>query len=92
MHSAVGILTARGSMTSHAAVVARGWGKCCVSGCTSIKVNDDEKAEELAAAMVTIKAQPAQTDNDDANLNSQASNNCYVLKFGGDYREIYQAP
>ncbi|CAL5198806.1 unnamed protein product [Lathyrus oleraceus] len=43
MHSAVGILTARGGMTSHAAVVARGWGKCCVSGCTSIKVNDEEK-------------------------------------------------
>jgi pyruvate,orthophosphate dikinase len=43
MHSAVGILTARGGMTSHAAVVARGWGKCCVSGCSDIQVNDHEK-------------------------------------------------
>ncbi|CAA0807092.1 Pyruvate- phosphate dikinase 1- chloroplastic [Striga hermonthica] len=43
MHAAVGILTARGGMTSHAAVVARGWGKCCVSGCSEIRVNDAEK-------------------------------------------------
>lgn len=39
MHAAQGILTARGGMTSHAAVVARGMGKCCVSGCGDIKVN-----------------------------------------------------
>ncbi|RDX97532.1 Pyruvate, phosphate dikinase, chloroplastic [Mucuna pruriens] len=43
MHAASGILTARGGMTSHAAVVARGWGKCCVSGCSDILVNDAEK-------------------------------------------------
>ncbi|KAK9287727.1 hypothetical protein L1049_016167 [Liquidambar formosana] len=43
MHAAAGILTARGGMTSHAAVVARGWGKCCVSGCSDIHVNDTEK-------------------------------------------------
>uniref|UniRef100_A0A0E0HE99 Pyruvate, phosphate dikinase n=2 Tax=Oryza nivara TaxID=4536 RepID=A0A0E0HE99_ORYNI len=43
MHAAVGILTARGGMTSHAAVVARGWGKCCVSGCSSVRVNDASK-------------------------------------------------
>ncbi|KAJ1395154.1 Pyruvate/Phosphoenolpyruvate kinase-like domain superfamily [Sesbania bispinosa] len=43
MHAAAGILTARGGMTSHAAVVARGWGKCCVSGCSDIQVNDAEK-------------------------------------------------
>ncbi|KAL6971394.1 pyruvate, phosphate dikinase [Sarracenia purpurea var. burkii] len=43
MHAAAGILTARGGMTSHAAVVARGWGKCCVSGCADIHVNDAEK-------------------------------------------------
>ncbi|WOL15780.1 pyruvate, phosphate dikinase 2 [Canna indica] len=43
MHAAEGILTARGGMTSHAAVVARGWGKCCVSGCSDIRVNDLEK-------------------------------------------------
>ncbi|XP_077240614.1 pyruvate orthophosphate dikinase isoform X2 [Tasmannia lanceolata] len=43
MHAATGILTARGGMTSHAAVVARGWGKCCVSGCSDIRVNDSDK-------------------------------------------------
>jgi pyruvate,orthophosphate dikinase len=39
MHAAMGILTARGGMTSHAAVVARGMGKCCVAGCGEIKVD-----------------------------------------------------
>ena len=43
MDAAQGILTARGGKTSHAAVVARGMGKCCVSGCTEIKVNEDAK-------------------------------------------------
>lgn len=43
MHAASGILTARGGMTSHAAVVARGWGKCCVSGCSDIRVSDADK-------------------------------------------------
>lgn len=43
MHSSNGILTARGGMTSHAAVVARGMGKCCVAGCGDIRVNEEEK-------------------------------------------------
>jgi pyruvate,orthophosphate dikinase len=43
MNYSKGILTARGGMTSHAAVVARGMGKCCVSGCSEIKI--DEKAK-----------------------------------------------
>lgn len=43
MDAAEGILTARGGMTSHAAVVARGMGKCCVSGCESIAVSEIEK-------------------------------------------------
>ncbi len=43
MDLAQGILTARGGMTSHAAVVARGMGKCCVSGCGDIELNEDEK-------------------------------------------------
>ncbi|MDD5178149.1 MAG: pyruvate, phosphate dikinase [Candidatus Nanoarchaeia archaeon] len=42
MNAAQGILTARGGMTSHAAVVARGMGKCCVSGCSDIVVNEYE--------------------------------------------------
>ncbi len=43
MYATNGILTARGGMTSHAAVVARGMGKCCVAGCENIKVNETEK-------------------------------------------------
>ena len=43
MVAAEGILTARGGMTSHAAVVARGMGKCCVSGCHEIEVDEEEK-------------------------------------------------
>jgi len=42
MHSAQGVLTVRGGMTSHAAVVARGMGACCVSGCKDITIGDHE--------------------------------------------------
>ncbi len=43
MHVSQGILTARGGMTSHAAVVARGMGRCCVAGCGEIKINEGAK-------------------------------------------------
>jgi len=43
MRAAEAILTARGGMTSHAALVARGWGKCCIVGAGGIKINYDEK-------------------------------------------------
>ncbi len=48
MKAAQGILTVRGGMTSHAAVVARGMGKCCVSGCGAIKMDEENKKFELA--------------------------------------------
>jgi len=48
MKAAQGILTVRGGMTSHAAVVARGMGTCCVSGCSAIKMNEEAKTFELA--------------------------------------------
>jgi pyruvate,orthophosphate dikinase len=47
MNVAQGILTVRGGMTSHAAVVARGMGRCCVSGCEAIKINEAGKYFEL---------------------------------------------
>ncbi len=47
MKAAQGILTVRGGMTSHAAVVARGMGTCCVSGCTAIKMDEENKKFEL---------------------------------------------
>ncbi len=53
MHAANGILTARGGMTSHAAVVARGMGKCCVSGAGSIKI--DYKERKMVADGVEFK-------------------------------------
>ena len=48
MKASQGILTVRGGMTSHAAVVARGMGKCCVSGCGEIKMDEENKQFELA--------------------------------------------
>ena len=48
MKAAQGILTVRGGRTSHAAVVARGMGKCCVSGCGEIKMDEENKKFELA--------------------------------------------
>ncbi|MEH3117496.1 MAG: pyruvate, phosphate dikinase [Methylorubrum populi] len=54
MHAAEGILTTRGGMTSHAAVVARGMGKPCVSGVGSIRI--DYKARTLTVGGVTLKA------------------------------------
>ena len=47
MVASQGILTVRGGMTSHAAVVARGMGTCCVSGCGDIKINEETKSFEL---------------------------------------------
>ncbi|MBI1977602.1 MAG: pyruvate, phosphate dikinase [Candidatus Omnitrophica bacterium] len=53
MHAAKGILTSRGGMTSHAAVVARGMGKCCVAGCEGIQIDYERK--EFRAGDVTVK-------------------------------------
>ncbi len=53
MAASEGILTVRGGMTSHAAVVARGMGTCCVSGCGDIKIN--EEAKEFSLGGVTFK-------------------------------------
>ena len=47
MHAAEGILTVRGGMTSHAAVVARGMGTCCVSGCGEISIDEEAKVFSL---------------------------------------------
>ncbi len=44
MHKAEAILTSKGGMTSHAALVARGWGKCCIVGCGDIEINHDAKS------------------------------------------------
>jgi pyruvate,orthophosphate dikinase len=53
MHAAVGILTATGGKTSHAAVVARGWGKCCIVGCGALNI--DTEGKSMTAGGKTIK-------------------------------------
>ncbi len=53
MHAAQAILTAKGGMTSHAALVARGWGKCCIVGCGAVDI--DGRAKEARVAGVTIR-------------------------------------
>jgi pyruvate,orthophosphate dikinase len=53
MHAAEGILTSRGGMTSHAAVVARGWGKPCVAGCSEVSIN--YKTKSFTSGAVTVK-------------------------------------
>ena len=52
MHVSQGILTARGGMTSHAAVVARGMGTCCVAGCGDIVIHEDEKLFQLGGKTI----------------------------------------
>jgi pyruvate,orthophosphate dikinase len=52
MRAAQGILTARGGMTSHAALVARGWGKCCVVGCSAIEVDYGKKELHIAGKIL----------------------------------------
>ncbi|MDI6740375.1 MAG: pyruvate, phosphate dikinase [Candidatus Edwardsbacteria bacterium] len=53
MRAAAGILTARGGMTSHAALVARGWGKCCIVGCGSLHI--DAQARTMKAGDKTLR-------------------------------------
>lgn len=52
MHGVKGVLTQLGSMTSHAAVVARSWGKPCITGCSALKLNDSEQAAMLGSLRV----------------------------------------
>ncbi len=55
MRAAEGILTARGGMTSHAALVARGWGKCCIVGAGGIHVDAANKTAKIAANGIVLK-------------------------------------
>ncbi|MFH0939321.1 MAG: pyruvate, phosphate dikinase [Planctomycetota bacterium] len=52
MHAAQGILTATGGKTSHAAVVARGWGKCCIVGCEALNINYATKQLQIGGKIV----------------------------------------
>ncbi|HVT82221.1 MAG TPA: pyruvate, phosphate dikinase, partial [Phycisphaerae bacterium] len=52
MHAAQGILTATGGKTSHAAVVARGWGKCCIVGCEILRINYETQQMDVGGKIV----------------------------------------
>ena len=56
MHAAEGILTSRGGMTSHAAVVARGWGKPCVCGCEALTIDEKRGVITVNATHQEFKA------------------------------------
>jgi pyruvate,orthophosphate dikinase len=55
MRAAVGILTARGGMTSHAALVARGWGKCCIVGAGGLHVESASKKAKITGTDIVLK-------------------------------------
>ena len=55
MRASAGILTTRGGMTSHAALVARGWGKCCIVGCEAMKINFAQKTVSFSGDNKTYK-------------------------------------
>ena len=52
MHVAKAILTAKGGMTSHAALVARGWGKCCIVGCSDLHINLEQKEVHIGETVL----------------------------------------
>lgn len=66
MIAAEGILTVRGGMTSHAAVVARGMGTCCVAGCGELKVNEEKRTMEVGGKVYT--------DNDYISIDGSTGN------------------
>lgn len=62
MHAAQAIFTSRGGMTSHAAVVARGWGKPCVCGCNALHVDANNKVLQVQDQMGTVTAELKEGD------------------------------
>ena len=68
MNAAQGILTARGGMTSHAAVVARGMGKCCVAGCNDITVDEKKKEIKTKSGVVVKDKEYISLDGSEGNV------------------------
>ena len=56
MRAAEGILTGRGGMTSHAALVARGWGKCCIVGCSALHIDTAKKIMKIDGKVVFLSS------------------------------------
>ncbi|MBN2881179.1 pyruvate, phosphate dikinase [Candidatus Woesearchaeota archaeon] len=68
MNAAQGILTARGGMTSHAAVVARGMGKCCIAGCGDITINEETKEFKTKDGIVVKDGEFITLDGSEGNV------------------------
>ena len=68
MHASEGILTARGGMTSHAAVVARGMGTCCVAGCGELAIDEDKKTITTSDGKVMKEGDPISLDGSTGNV------------------------
>ena len=86
MHYAQGILTVRGGMTSHAAVVARGMGTCCVSGCGEIKMDEENKKFELAGRTY-VEGDYISLDGSTGNIYGEAIPTV-PASIGGDFGRI----
>ena len=72
MHASQGILTARGGRTSHAAVVARGMGTCCVAGCGEVVIDEEKKTMTLPDGRVLKEGDPLSLDGTTGNVYAEA--------------------
>ncbi|MFQ5454759.1 MAG: pyruvate, phosphate dikinase [Nitrospirota bacterium] len=86
MHAAQGILTSRGGMTSHAAVVARGMGKCCVAGCESLNI--DEEKMFFRVRDVTVKEGDYITLNGSTGEVILGKTDLIKPKFGDEFKTL----
>ncbi len=86
MNLAAGILTVRGGMTSHAAVVARGMGRCCVAGCGDIKMHEEAKYFELGGKKIS-EGDYISLDGSTGNIYAEAIPTVEA-KIGGDFETI----
>lgn len=96
MHAAKGILTATGGKTSHAAVVARGWGKCCIVGCEALNINYESKSMVINGKtikqgdFITLDGSAGEIYIGDMPLRAPELPNSYytILKWADEYRTL----
>ena len=96
MHAAKGILTATGGKTSHAAVVARGWGKCCIVGCEALNINYDNKIMVIGGKTIkqgeyiTLDGSAGEIYSGDLPLKEPELPSSYytILKWADEFRTI----
>jgi pyruvate,orthophosphate dikinase len=96
MHAAKGILTATGGKTSHAAVVARGWGKCCIVGCEALNINYEAKSFTIHGKTVkqgdyiTLDGSAGEIYSGDLSLKEPELPESYytILKWADEFRTL----